>query len=153
MHYDTDLTGFAVPIQIAAPITSHDLSNLYVANYFNPSDFGDSQSTFPPTPQPTPSPQFYPVADPDPDLSGDPSYMSPYYEFSCTDTAADTIARIRVLIRPWDRVSDFLAYTNPYDPGTESTFGGPWHDYNVWYDLSTSNPANTSGSTYIQSGL
>lgn len=128
--YRTYDAGVNQEVSIYSPLEREYQSNLYVANYFNPMTFGDSQQAFPPT-----ADANYPVADPAPDLSP----ASPYYEIACTDQAADTIARIRVLVRPWDRVSDFNANTNPYDPGAEPVFGGPFHDYNVWQDLAGPN--------------
>jgi hypothetical protein len=146
--YQTLLSGLGLSITLASPISNEYSSNLYVANYFNPFDFGDNQQLQPPT-----ASNFYPAGIPE------TGPTSPYYEFSCTDSAADTIARIRLLIRPWDRVTDFTTYANPYtsgapnpiDPGTEPTFGGPYHDLNVWYDLSPSNPSFSS--SYIGLGL
>jgi hypothetical protein len=146
--YQTLLSGLGLSITLASPVSREYSSNLYVANYFNPFDYGDNQQLQPPT-----ASTFYPTGNPE------NAATSPYYEFSCTDFGADTIARIRLLIRPWDRVTDFTTYDNPYntgspnpiDLGTEPTFGGPYHDYNVWFDLSPSNPSFSS--SYIGLGL
>jgi hypothetical protein len=123
--------GVNTSVTMTSPINKTGQgSNIYVANYFDPAFIGgapaNTLSTFPPA-----LTTDYPIADGSslgPALPG----TSPYYTFTCEDEAADTVARIRILVRSWDRVSDFTANSNPYDPGTEPVFGGQWNDFSVW---------------------
>lgn len=115
-------TGQNFIYTIEAPIAKGYGSNLYIANYFLPTSFGDSGTTFPPS-----TSSDFPI----------PMYTNhQYYEYGCLDAADDYNARVRLLIRSWDTVANFTAYSNPYtSPATlEPEFLSPYHDKDVWQD-------------------
>jgi hypothetical protein len=151
--YGTYEEGLSSAINIASPLSKLYSTNLYIGNYFDPYDFGDTSPAN--EEQPPSSISYYPSADPAPGNG-----TSPYYEFDCLDSAGDYNARIRMMIRSWDTVSNFTNDTNPYNYldsqtsnyGTQATFNTPYHDHNDWYDLDPSNP-DYFGSKYIGSDL
>ena len=117
-------TGQNFEFDIQSPISQQQGSNLYIANYFNPTSYGASQSTFPP--------ETYGGTVPPPIYN-----KRAYYEYRCLDPADEIQARIRILIRSWDTVANFTAVTNPYTaPATlNPQFNDPLHDFAVWQDL------------------
>jgi hypothetical protein len=130
--YSTSGVGVNAKLDVPSPLSKQWATNLYVANYWNPKDFvrsGSETGTFPPTAGNVPLAfQTY---------SGIAAH--PYYEFRCLDKAEDTIARIRVLVRSWDTVSNFTAQLNPYtDPSTHETGFNPDYylqDRSAWADF------------------
>lgn len=113
---------------------------IYLANFFRPADYGNAGGTFS-----TSTTTTFPRGMRGPDVLGSYPAGFPYYEFDCRDRANDLIARIRLLIRGWDKLVDF-ENKNPYvpaNPGTEPQFGETWHDMPNWTDI---NPDQTSNS-------
>jgi hypothetical protein len=140
-------TGNNDKIDLKSPLEGEHGSNLFISNYFNPTDFqrfGVETGTFPLADKRNIPLAFKPVVARD--------MANPYYEFVCADTAEDTIARIRVLIRSWDTVTNFTAKSNPYtDPTTlEPGFNSDYilHDRSVWTDMSPTHPNATRGDQY-----
>ncbi len=67
--------------------------------------------------------------------------LSPFYEFSCLDAAKDVKARIRLVIRDWDRsftIKDNITEWTPANLLMNSTgldpFGLKWNNYFDWDD-------------------
>ncbi len=156
----TKNSGVNMSYKIGAPIDlAHDI--LYNTNFWDPSRVpaASGNTTFSETWLPTivhttlgdGIPQamnpFYASA-----ATGIKSqtHASPFYEFECLDEAADTIARIRVLVRAWDQMAFFGTLSSgglivpsaaaPYNNGTFEQFPfndatHPNHDKSVWQDL------------------
>jgi hypothetical protein len=62
---------------------------------------------------------------------------SPYYEWTCLDDAFEIKSRIRVQIREWNAMSEFLLKSagDPDSVGTESGWGTPFNDFQDWDDI------------------
>jgi hypothetical protein len=134
-------------IDLASPLAKNRVSNIYLSNYYNPTDYQRNVAET----------GSFPVANAgdipkafESMLTGDP--VNPFYEFLCTDGAEDQIARIRVMIRSWDTVSNFTAMSNPYtDPTTnEPGFNSDFflHDRSVWTDFSPTHVNAEFGDIY-----
>lgn len=134
--YPTAKTGINDKITLNTPAAQERSGNLYLANYFKPSSWGSKNDLFPF------SDGLYPAGMKGP-LTDQKYQGFPYYEFGCLDQASDYIARIRVLIRAWDKISEFTNNNNPYtDPsaGDEPQFDDSYHDKKVWHDLESDDP-------------
>lgn len=94
------------------------LSSQYYANYYT----GTAPAVFKFTTAPT----GYPTG-------------HAYYQWTCVDDAEDVVARIRVQIREWNDIDEFLleASGNPDTTGTETDWGTPINDFDDWLDVFT----------------
>ncbi|MFZ9596170.1 MAG: hypothetical protein ACO3A2_08845 [Bdellovibrionia bacterium] len=131
--YPTSGIGTNSALTLSAPYELQRSGNIYRANYF----------TSPSSPEAV---EDIPTA-----IKGGPQTITTvprnsYYEFSCLDHALDHLARIRLLIRSWDRSANFLDLSNPSSssssPGKETFNPDEYHDLKVWSDLSTSEYPN-----------
>jgi hypothetical protein len=138
VYYKDSGSGYNSRIDITAPIDKDAGTNLYLGNYWNPTYFqrnGVETGSFPLADTGNVPKALTPLT-----LSGATDVVQPYYDFLCMDKADDTVARIRVLVRSWDTVSNFTAQSNPYtDPTTHEPGFNPdyfLHDRGVWNDFS-----------------
>lgn len=103
--------------EIASPISLELGTNLHVANYLeNPSS--------PPTALTAPTSfSFLPP--------------NPYYTWTCLDEAEEIYARIRVSVREWNTVSEYLKKDagNSNATGTEDYWGDDNNDRSDWEDF------------------
>ncbi|MBY0383812.1 hypothetical protein K2X05_01525 [bacterium] len=62
---------------------------------------------------------------------------NPYYQWVCVDDAEEIVARIRVQIREWNDIDEFVlkASGNPDTTGTETDWTTPINDFNDWLDI------------------
>ena len=62
---------------------------------------------------------------------------NPNYQWTCVDDAEETVARIRVQIREWNEVEEFVlgASGNPDTTGTETDWGSAVNDFRDWLDI------------------
>ena len=82
------------------------------------------------------------------------------YEYSCLDGAGDIRARIRLLVRDWDRTFelsndiDQISPTTLMNDATSDVFGQPYNDRTDWENNGTSNCDGTANTrTYPGNGL
>jgi len=74
--------------------------------------------------------------------AGNSPFIHPYYTFECKDGAEDTMARIRVMVREWDR--DFnrtdidQVFSGIMDDSTLNLFGTAYNEINDWDDVTNS---------------
>lgn len=126
-------TGLYNSYAVKSPISRSNGSNIYPANWFTPTTFANGSNALPAT--------LFPASI--------ASTRNPYYQFGCVDRADDYIARIRILVRSWDKTSNFTAQSNPYNPGTpEPQFGTGFHDRSVWDDTTTASFPGFPGLNY-----
>ncbi|OFZ20547.1 MAG: hypothetical protein A2X94_10995 [Bdellovibrionales bacterium GWB1_55_8] len=111
--------------EIPSSIEKDMASTVYVANYFNPTSFGGVGSTFPQAAGVKPT-----------------ALLKPFYQFGCLNSAWEYVARIRLLVRSWDRVDNFTAQSNPYSAGNEGQFDTALHDRSVWEDFLNTYPGD-----------
>lgn len=71
-------------------------------------------------------------------------HSRPTYSFGCYDSAQELKARLDLVVREWNEVSEFDAEGNPDTTGVESGSGEPIDDRHDW---ATATPG---GDTYIQ---
>lgn len=97
----------------------YDDSSLYYANYYT----GTAPAAFKLTTSPVNEPTGH-----------------PYYQWLCLDDAEEIIARIRVQIREWNDIDEFLleGAGNPDTTGTETDWGTNINDFKDWLDIFTS---------------
>lgn len=104
--------GVNAKYEILAPLASGRTSNIFLANFFNLAEHAGST----------------PVA-----------IAFPYYQLTCLDRAYEVKARISLMIREWNTVSDFdLRETTPggHDRvGAETSGIGDFNDYEDWLDV------------------
>lgn len=144
--YVTGSSGVNQNYVITSPWRKNYSTILYNGNFFNPWDLSNAAgavdanagavTAFPTIAAATPNPLRN-------GLGGNGAQIAaqPYYEFGCWDAARDYKARIRVLIRSWDTVSGWTAFSNPYDGTNEPNNFGSYHDTSQWVDIS-GNPTN-----------
>lgn len=102
-----------------APITKHRLTNLEVANWFDPADHGGGKPA---------------------------AVISPYYRYRCLDRAYEVIAEINVLVREWNTRAAFnLRESNPTNHSElgfeDSPFNTlPKNDFGDWKDFGNAFP-------------
>lgn len=137
--YYTYTSGVNGSYTIASSKAKGYKTPLYAANFFNPWDINAAAinantagaHAFPANDGAAFQSTYVPISLRN---TGSQVAAQPYYEFGCVDAAADYIARIRVIIRAWDTVSRWTAYSNPYMTGS-STFNANWHTYDIWRDV------------------
>lgn len=66
-----------------------------------------------------------------------------YYEWRCTSDADEILARIRVQVREWNEINQFVLKSlgDPDTGGNEPDWGDPYNDFADWLDIFTSGDA------------
>lgn len=120
--YDVLTAGLSEAYDVISPISQNLNTNVYAANYFNPADHISTGTG-------------YPVAYA---ATGTAVATNPYHEFSCLNRFKEVKARIRILVREWNMISEFDigAAGDPDSTGNEPNFGAPpINDYQDFKDI------------------
>jgi hypothetical protein len=140
-------TGLNSTYEIKSPLSKGLGSNVHIANYFiSSTDYHTGNAEFPAAVR-NASNAIVP-ANPIPGGFVHTNYggsTEPFYSFTCFNRNREAKARIRLMIRSWD----FEGMTNVAGgyvptPGTEPSYGGAYHDYEIWEDF------KGAAATYMQ---
>ncbi|RME22951.1 MAG: hypothetical protein D6798_14555 [Deltaproteobacteria bacterium] len=119
----TDQAAYYQRFEFAA-LSSRFYTNVNLANYWDPADHAGSMPA---------------------GHQGD--WAQPYYLIQCYDNAEELIGQIRMQVREWNLMSEFLADGDPDATGADEPSGSPLNDRQDWADAT---PGDTTWIRFAQ---
>ncbi len=141
--YTESTSGLAVSRKMTPPIESGLNSNVWIANYFNPAQH-THLSTYSPTIDLLGGTNAPIAFDPAVTATADVVTANPFQTYICYDRNREIKARIRVMVREWNMISELKQGGNPDTAGASGS--DPINDFFDWRDFETIGPIRFPGA-------